>query len=182
MVNRLRGIGHTVVTIANSKRIKLTKTKEVVAAGPISRILSADRNRQDGHSSRPRITTRLKRPTRRSDAPSRHLLRANPKTSSLFGLAPCGVYPACRIAAAAVRSYRTFSPLPCEVAATKPQHHRAVRFLWHFPSVALERDFPDVIRHTALRSSDFPLSTPEGEGSDHPVQLPTPFIIFDRAL
>jgi hypothetical protein len=31
---------------------------------------------------------------------------------SLFGLAPCGVCPARRITAAAVRSYRTFSPLP----------------------------------------------------------------------
>ena len=34
-----------------------------VAAGPVSRILSA--LRQDGHSSGPRITARLKRPTRR---------------------------------------------------------------------------------------------------------------------
>ena len=31
---------------------------------------------------------------------------------SLFGLAPCGVYPASGITAGAVRSYRTFSPLP----------------------------------------------------------------------
>ena len=31
---------------------------------------------------------------------------------SLFGLAPCGVYPAAAITACAVRSYRTFSPLP----------------------------------------------------------------------
>ena len=31
---------------------------------------------------------------------------------SLFGLAPCGVYPARRLTAPAVRSYRTFSPLP----------------------------------------------------------------------
>jgi len=31
---------------------------------------------------------------------------------SLFGLAPCGVYPAPGITAGAVRSYRTFSPLP----------------------------------------------------------------------
>ena len=31
---------------------------------------------------------------------------------SLFGLAPCGVYPASRFTAGAVRSYRTFSPLP----------------------------------------------------------------------
>src|SRR5579862_6188989 len=47
----------------------------------------------------------------------------------LFGLAPHGVCPASRIAAAAVRSYRTFSPLP--VKDLHPQ--RAVYFLWHFP-------------------------------------------------
>src|SRR5579859_3965150 len=34
------------------------------------------------------------------------------RDSSLFGLAPCGVCPARGIAVAAVRSYRTFSPLP----------------------------------------------------------------------
>jgi hypothetical protein len=32
--------------------------------------------------------------------------------ASLFGLAPCGVLPATSLAAGAVRSYRTFSPLP----------------------------------------------------------------------
>jgi hypothetical protein len=37
----------------------------LVAAGPVSRILSAGLLRQDGHSSGPRITARLKRPTRR---------------------------------------------------------------------------------------------------------------------
>jgi hypothetical protein len=35
----------------------------------------------------------------------------------LFGLAPHGVCPANRITAAAVRSYRTFSPLPVEACA-----------------------------------------------------------------
>jgi len=49
----------------------------------------------------------------------------------------------------------------------------AVCFLWHFPSIRLEPDVPDVIRHTALWSSDFPLSAPEGTDSDRPVQLPT---------
>src|SRR5947208_1668408 len=34
----------------------------------------------------------------------------------------------------------------------------AVCFLWHFPSNGLESTLPDVIRHTALRSSDFPPS------------------------
>ena len=32
--------------------------------------------------------------------------------ASLFGLAPCGVLPATDLTAGAVRSYRTFSPLP----------------------------------------------------------------------
>jgi len=44
------------------------------------------------------------------DAPSQHVSR-QAGTPSLFGLAPCGVYPALNIAAQAVRSYRTFSPL-----------------------------------------------------------------------
>jgi hypothetical protein len=35
---------------------------------------------------------------------------------------------------------------------------RAVFSLWHFPSDGLEPGLPDVIRHTALRSSDFPPS------------------------
>jgi hypothetical protein len=38
--------------------------------------------------------------------------RAGLRISSLFGLAPCGVYPASGVTAGAVRSYRTFSPLP----------------------------------------------------------------------
>jgi hypothetical protein len=46
---------------------------------------------------------------------------------------------------------------------------QAVCFLWHFPSSRLEPAVPDVIRHTALRSSDFPLSC----NSDRPVRLPT---------
>ena len=91
-----------------------------MAAGSVSRILSASRSLQDGHSSRPHITVRLKRPTRNFhpiagslavDAPSRRvriLLSARP----LFGLAPCGVCHAPSITGRAVRSYRTFSPLP----------------------------------------------------------------------
>ena len=91
---------------------------------------AGDAVRQDDHSSGPRITAGLKRPTRRFGAPSRHALRRRCKlfalmakctvrnacsdgeSSSLFGLAPCGVCPARSITAAAVRSYRTFSPLP----------------------------------------------------------------------
>ena len=38
--------------------------------------------------------------------------KPKPQAPSLFGLAPCGVCPAHCITATAVRSYRTFSPLP----------------------------------------------------------------------
>jgi hypothetical protein len=81
------------------------------------------------------------------DAPSRYVSR-RAGTPSLFGLAPCGVYHALSITAQAVRSYRTFSPLPRRTGA--------VCFLWHWPSCSLDAESPDVIRHTALRSSDFP--------------------------
>ena len=81
--------------------------------GPVSRILSPSRKggTRDGHSSRPHLAVRLKRPTRKLDAPSRPVPRPF-GAPSLFGLAPCGVCPALDIAAQAVRSYRTFSPLP----------------------------------------------------------------------
>jgi hypothetical protein len=37
----------------------------------------------------------------------------------LFGLAPCGVLPATRVATGAVRSYRTFSPLPAAALSSR---------------------------------------------------------------
>ena len=88
-----------------------------------------------------------------SDLPEGFARRAGthpgkPGTPFLFGLAPCGVYRALTITDQAVRSYRTFSPLPRQAGA--------VCFLWHWPFPA-SRD-PDVIRHTALWSSDFPLT------------------------
>ena len=98
--------------------------------------------------------------------PGRHGARALALGSahpSLFGLAPCGVYPATGITASAVRSYRTFSPLPgigCPRSLAFGDRGKlipAVCFLWHLPSTGLHARVPDVIRHTALRSSDFPL-------------------------
>src|SRR5215210_5171691 len=73
---------------------------------PVSRILCVvvPRTRRDNHSSRPAIAHRLVRPTRWLE---RAVLDA-----ILFGLAPCGVLPAIRVTTNAVRSYRTFSPLP----------------------------------------------------------------------
>ena len=119
-----------------------------VAAGPVSRILSAGLLQQDGHSSRPNITVRLKRPTRR-------LWRAEPARAQSLGLPPYLVLLrvgfALPVALLRQRCALTapFHPYP-DVATA------AVCFLWHFPSTGLEPGFPDVIRHTALRSSDFP--------------------------
>ena len=78
---------------------------------------------------------------------------------SLFGLAPCGVCPARSIAGAAVRSYRTFSPLPGTAVSRVPGRYV---FCGTFRQHPLERCRPDVIRHTALRSSDFPPLIPRG--------------------
>jgi len=46
----------------------------------------------------------------------------------------------------------------------------AVSFLWHWPSARLQANIPDVIRHTALRSSDFP--PPEDSACAFPRQRP----------
>ena len=56
------------------------------------------------HSSRTHVAVRLQRPTRERRGPR--------LITPLFGLAPGGVYPAAGVTTGAVRSYRTFSPLP----------------------------------------------------------------------
>jgi len=64
----------------------------------------------------------LQRPTRES-------WRAGPAHPPLFGLSPGGVCRAVPVTRDAVRSYRTFSPLPRK--DLRPSG--AVCFLWHFP-------------------------------------------------
>src|ERR1700730_12587925 len=57
----------------------------------------------------------LEQPTRTASLtslPRRYRFRERPALPSLFGLAPGGVYLAGSVAGPAVRSYRTFSPLP----------------------------------------------------------------------
>ena len=118
----------------------------------------------DDHSSRPAVTDRLQQPTRRFrhctlrlGAPGRRAPAAceeRCRTPCLFGLAPCGVYHALRVTPQPVRSYRTFSPLPLPCGLHRKAG--AVSSLLHWPSTRLEAGLPDVIRHTALRSSDFP--------------------------
>ena len=141
-----------------------------------------------GHSSRRRVAADVhQRPTRRFRPLHGAALRRRAGTErapcsgralpSLFGLAPCGVYPAPGVTAGAVRSYRTISPLPRRWSFRNVERTRqagptrvlrfqggppergvaeAVSFLWHWPSMSLHAHVPDVIRHTALRSSDFP--------------------------
>ena len=130
-----------------------------MAAGPVSRILSAGLLRRDGHSSGPRITARLKRPTRR-------LWRAEPARAQSRSLRLPPYLVLLRVGFAL-----PVALLRRRCALTAPFHPYldvaagAVYFLWHFPSNvthpraknAQERcTLPDVIRHTALWSSDFP--------------------------
>ncbi len=51
---------------------------------------------------------------------------------------------------------QAFAPRASPPASAKGQAGVAVCFLWHWPSTGLEARIPDVIRHTALWSSDFP--------------------------
>ncbi len=71
----------------------------------------------DGHSSGMPLTRHLARPTRAAGRECPRVTRLAPRRRSpLFGLAPGGVYPARCVTVAAVRSYRTVSPLPADLA------------------------------------------------------------------
>ena len=63
----------------------------------------------DGYSSRMAVASHLKQPTRTSVQDRTCCKR---QRMSLHGLAPDGVYHARSVTSSAVRSYRTFSPLP----------------------------------------------------------------------
>jgi hypothetical protein len=71
---------------------------------------------RDGHSSGTPVTRRLKQPTRTAGSGHRSRASSAPWREGpapfLFGFAPGGVYRAVDVAADAVRSYRTVSPLP----------------------------------------------------------------------
>src|ERR1700739_3950442 len=70
------------------------------------------------HSSGTHVTVSLKRPTRKRARIGAALCGAcgTAWAASLFGLAPGGVYHAGPVTKAAVRSYRTVSPLPASTA------------------------------------------------------------------
>ena len=68
---------------------------------------------RDGHSSGTPIAERLEQPTRAAGLETHLMPRVAARIRPpLFGLAPGGVCPAADVAAGAVRSYRTLSPLP----------------------------------------------------------------------
>ena len=81
-----------------------------------------------------------------SDLPGSKTERTAPPP--LFGLAPRGVCTARRIAPSAVRSYRTFSPLPPK---------RRYIFCCTFREKRFQRIPPAVSRHAVLWRPDFPL-------------------------
>ena len=72
-------------------------------------------------------------PERRCENPS----AAQSHRPFLFGLAPGGVYPATPVTARAVRSYRTLSPLPADLAVC-----RRFAFCGTFPGVAPAGRYP----------------------------------------
>jgi hypothetical protein len=90
---------------------------------PPSRRRSLERPelRRDDHSSRLVIAHELQRPTRwpRTGRSIDVVRRSERAGATLFGLAPCGVLPATDVTAGAVRSYRTFSPLPLDSALAR---------------------------------------------------------------
>ena len=113
---------------------------------------------RDGHSSGTMFAHGLEQPTRTASltSPCGVIAFANgPALPSLFGFAPGVVCHAVSVAGYAVRSYRTFSPLPSEAR----RRRRAVRSLWHFPWGHPRR----TLSGTACpRSPDFPPRRPFG--------------------
>jgi hypothetical protein len=130
-----------------------------------------------GHSSRRRVAADAhQRPTRRF----RHLLEPpvayRADTPRGLVLAACASLPiwSCSVwglpcprlykrSGALLPHLFTLTPARTELAPfgmlnslAKAQVAEAVSSLWHWPSTGLEARVPDVIRHTALRSSDFP--------------------------
>src|SRR5260221_14460112 len=95
----------------------------------------------DDHSSSPVIADGIEQPTRKRRRAVCQSAFAN--HAPLFGLAPCGVLPAIRVATNAVRSYRTFSPLPFD-SAFRPCSGRYI-FCATSPSSCPDRALPGAL-------------------------------------
>ena len=131
-----------------------------------------------GSSNRPGGVRPANAPAKRAVASAKTVGRAV-LNASLFGLAPCGVLPATRVATSAVRSYRTFSPLlrlrPFGLRRTgliglSAEARRSARRRSGIFSVPLSFELPrpGVTRRTALRSSDFPPAYALGASAGKP--------------
>src|SRR3712207_6557293 len=123
----------------------MTSLSRKKGSGPISRVLSEAKPRTVISLALP-LPARSARPTRKSVAD-----RTSP--ASIFGLAPGGVYPAGPVTRTAVRSYRTFSPLPAPAAT-------GAGGAGGMFSVALSLSLRTVgvTHHRVLWSPDFPLA------------------------
>ena len=139
-----------------AKRRCVKKREQACKPNSVSR-----KNRDDDHSSSPAIARGVQRPTRgllcsgglgrpvaqpllAVEHRPECLCHRSPQTAAtgwsgraapplLFGLAPCGVYPASDVTTRAVRSY-----FKSQRTGTAPFHpyragRPAVCFLWHFP-------------------------------------------------
>ena len=103
------------------------------------------------HLSRPAVASGLDLPTR--IAPQR-IAGADdcPEATILRGISTHGVYPPTVLPRRAVRSYRTFSPLPAtEITG-------GIAFCGTFRSLRISPRPPAVSRRGALRCPDFPLA------------------------
>ena len=96
-------------------------------------------SRRDGHSSGTPVAGRLKQPTRATRPRKGPRALLEPRMPLLFGFAPGGACHAADVAACAVRSYRTLSPLPRSWALAATGGLLSVALSLGFPP-------PDVIR------------------------------------
>jgi len=114
-----------------------------------------------GHLSGPTVASRLKRPTRWQSPPVSGLTLG--PSNQLLGLAGGGVFPASDVTIAAVRSYRTISPLLVPIA----------RDVSRVFSVALSLGLPPVAvsHHRALPCPDFPPRTRRCGATTRPTHL-----------
>ena len=108
-----------------------------------------------GHSSGAAVTSCLMRPTRA--AMQRHIRNVAIPAPPLFGFAPGGACHAAAVAGRAVRSYRTFSPLP-DTGFPDPAVQSLWRYPWGHPRRTLSGtvspwspDFPLALRPAAAR-------------------------------
>ena len=149
--------------------------------GSVSRVLfargvsaEADDRGTSGHFSAPPVARRLERSTRlcsfEKPGQARQPGSESRGTQRLRDLARDGVFRAPGVTTRAVRSYRTFSPLP---DLSKPASERrgtrepsAVYSLWHFPAPLICPGRVGVTHHRFLSCSDFP---PDGLPRQRPL-------------